>query len=95
MKFCSTCQEEFADKFSFCPVDGTPLTAVARAEEPSITAMPGNGGAVLLNSEPEPAFAGGRSLRRSCSSERSGAAWRIPSDDHGRCRAREPARSVN
>ena len=26
MKFCSTCQEEFADKFSFCPVDGTPLT---------------------------------------------------------------------
>ena len=28
MKFCSTCQEEFADKFGFCPVDGTPLTAV-------------------------------------------------------------------
>ena len=26
MKFCSTCREEFADKFSFCPVDGTPLT---------------------------------------------------------------------
>jgi TonB family protein len=26
MKFCSTCSEEFADKFSFCPVDGTPLT---------------------------------------------------------------------
>ena len=25
MKFCSTCKEEFADKFSFCPVDGTPL----------------------------------------------------------------------
>ena len=25
MKQCSTCQEEFADKFSFCPVDGTPL----------------------------------------------------------------------
>ncbi|MGA9997411.1 MAG: hypothetical protein WBP93_18475, partial [Pyrinomonadaceae bacterium] len=25
MKTCSTCQEEFADKFSFCPVDGTPL----------------------------------------------------------------------
>ncbi|HEY6122523.1 MAG TPA: hypothetical protein VIV66_21385, partial [Pyrinomonadaceae bacterium] len=22
MKSCSTCQEEFADKFSFCPVDG-------------------------------------------------------------------------
>ncbi|MBD0373516.1 MAG: energy transducer TonB, partial [Pyrinomonadaceae bacterium] len=26
MKRCSVCQEEFADKFSFCPVDGTPLT---------------------------------------------------------------------
>lgn len=29
MKFCSTCQEEFADKFSFCPVDGTPLNGLA------------------------------------------------------------------
>ncbi|HZE72453.1 MAG TPA: energy transducer TonB [Pyrinomonadaceae bacterium] len=39
MKFCSTCQEEFAEKFSFCPVDGTPLSAaVARIEEPSVTA---------------------------------------------------------
>jgi TonB family protein len=37
MKFCSTCQEEFADKFSFCPVDGTPLTAVAEKVEESIT----------------------------------------------------------
>ena len=43
MKFCSKCQEEFADKFSFCPVDGTPLTAVLPkvapnvAEDPSIT----------------------------------------------------------
>ena len=27
MKFCDTCQEEFADRFSFCPVDGTPLSA--------------------------------------------------------------------
>lgn len=34
MKFCSNCKEEFADKFSFCPVDGTPLTApVLEAEE--------------------------------------------------------------
>ncbi|HEY0319430.1 MAG TPA: hypothetical protein VGC66_00515, partial [Pyrinomonadaceae bacterium] len=38
MKQCSVCQEEFADKFSFCPVDGTPLNkpaaqAVAPAEE--------------------------------------------------------------
>jgi TonB family protein len=38
MKFCSVCEEEFADKFSFCPVDGTPLTPVApRVEEPSVT----------------------------------------------------------
>lgn len=37
MKFCSTCQEEFADKFSFCPVDGTPLTAVAEKVEESVT----------------------------------------------------------
>jgi TonB family protein len=25
MKRCNACQEEFADKFSFCPVDGSPL----------------------------------------------------------------------
>lgn len=37
MKFCSTCREEFADKFSFCPVDGTPLSAVVAeaAKEPA------------------------------------------------------------
>jgi len=28
MKFCETCKEQFADRFSFCPVDGTPLSAV-------------------------------------------------------------------
>ena len=38
MKFCSVCEEKFADKFSFCPVDGTPLTAVtANGDEPSVT----------------------------------------------------------
>src|SRR5215213_5603860 len=38
MKFCSECKEEFADKFSFCPVDGTPLTIVAPpVEDPSVT----------------------------------------------------------
>jgi TonB family protein len=38
MKFCSVCKEEFADKFSFCPVDGTPLTLVSQpVEEPSVT----------------------------------------------------------
>jgi TonB family protein len=40
MKFCSVCEEEFADKFSFCPVDGTPLTQVApKVDEPSVTAI--------------------------------------------------------
>src|SRR5882724_3774179 len=40
MKFCSNCKEEFADKFSFCPVDGTPLSpVVARLEEPSVTSV--------------------------------------------------------
>ncbi len=40
MKFCSKCQEEFADKFSFCPVDGTQLTVVSAnvADDPSVTA---------------------------------------------------------
>jgi TonB family protein len=38
MKFCSRCEEEFADKFSFCPVDGTALTVVEpQATEPSVT----------------------------------------------------------
>ena len=38
MKFCTRCEEEFADKFSFCPVDGTPLTVIAQQEaEPSLT----------------------------------------------------------
>jgi TonB family protein len=31
MKFCETCQEEFADRFSFCPVDGTPLSLAPAA----------------------------------------------------------------
>lgn len=34
MKFCNTCQEQFADRFSFCPVDGTPLGA---APAPSVS----------------------------------------------------------
>src|SRR4051812_40919147 len=37
MKQCSTCREEFADKFSFCPVDGTPLMEeVTEAARPSL-----------------------------------------------------------
>ncbi|HEV7746751.1 MAG TPA: energy transducer TonB [Pyrinomonadaceae bacterium] len=36
MKFCSTCKEEFADKFGFCPVDGTPLDMlVSKAQDNS------------------------------------------------------------
>jgi TonB family protein len=31
MKHCPTCQEEFANKFSFCPVDGTPLNEATAA----------------------------------------------------------------
>ena len=38
MKFCSVCKEEFADKFSFCPVDGNPLTVnTPPVEDPSLT----------------------------------------------------------
>src|SRR6266513_1066431 len=37
MKFCNSCQEQFADRFSFCPVDGTPLSAV-----PTPTVAPTN-----------------------------------------------------
>jgi TonB family protein len=37
MKFCNTCQEQFADRFSFCPVDGTPL-GVAPATSVSASA---------------------------------------------------------
>jgi len=39
MKFCTRCEEEFAEKFSFCPVDGSPLTAieVKPEQEPSLT----------------------------------------------------------
>src|SRR5688500_1985674 len=33
MKQCPTCQEEFADKFGFCPVDGTPLDGHVAAPE--------------------------------------------------------------
>src|SRR6266576_2958570 len=38
MKFCDTCQEEFADRFSFCPVDGTPLSAVPASPASTINA---------------------------------------------------------
>src|SRR6185503_1680426 len=53
MKFCSTCREEFADKFSFCPVDGTPLTAPVVQPEKKISSEP-----VITGRAATPAFAG-------------------------------------
>jgi TonB family protein len=63
MKFCSVCEEEFADKFSFCPVDGTPLVLVSpKVEDPSLTVskdnkppkieVPFNGSDASAESEP-------------------------------------------
>ncbi|HEX9544123.1 MAG TPA: energy transducer TonB [Pyrinomonadaceae bacterium] len=53
MKFCSTCKEEFADKFSFCPVDGTPLTVPVVEPEQKIASAP-----AITNHAATPAFAG-------------------------------------
>jgi TonB family protein len=55
MKFCTRCEEEFADKFSFCPVDGTPLTAVeVKSEEPSLTVSKEEPSLTVSKGEPEP-----------------------------------------
>ena len=64
MKFCSRCNEEFADKFSFCPVDGTPLTSMVvdseeasltvSKEDPSLTASRGDSGWTVSESAPPP-----------------------------------------
>ncbi len=52
MKFCSTCQEEFAEKFSFCPVDGTPLNGFVPRDEESVTRATAHEPAVPATSEP-------------------------------------------
>ena len=53
MKFCSRCEEEFADKFSFCPVDGTPLTLrSAQVEEPSLTISRDNDPSITQAQDP-------------------------------------------
>src|SRR6266550_6560332 len=53
MKFCSNCREEFADKFSFCPVDGTPLTVPVVQPEQKVASEP-----VITDRVATPAFAG-------------------------------------
>ena len=50
MKFCSTCKEEFDSKFSFCPVDGTPLVAAVGNDDESVT-RPAGQVAASLNSQ--------------------------------------------
>jgi TonB family protein len=53
MKFCSVCEEEFADKFSFCPVDGTPLTQVVpKVGDESVTAI--SDPSLTVNSDQKP-----------------------------------------
>ncbi|MEP6570913.1 MAG: energy transducer TonB, partial [Acidobacteriota bacterium] len=52
MKFCSTCKEEFADKFGFCPVDGTPLSVLVSQPVKSVDTPPSVNVASGLSSEP-------------------------------------------
>jgi TonB family protein len=62
MKFCNTCQEQFADRFSFCPVDGTPLgaspaTSVSASARDIETSYPVAETAVPKPSVSEPIYA--------------------------------------
>ncbi|MEP6919791.1 MAG: energy transducer TonB [bacterium] len=69
MKVCATCKEEFADKFSFCPVDGTPLNGFVpnqeetlQRQDDSVTRPAISDAPVFARSEPafarnEPAYA--------------------------------------
>lgn len=61
MKVCSTCKEDFADKFSFCPVDGTPLDALASEPEKEIVS-PASVSEPFVPSEPVLAGAGAMAL---------------------------------
>ena len=71
MKQCAICLEEFTEKFSFCPVDGTPLNGFAarRHHSRSIPCL-----SVLTSSRPSCAPTTAR-LRR-----------RLSPDDHRGCR---------
>jgi TonB family protein len=61
MKQCPTCQEEFANKFSFCPVDGTPLSdatpAIVASPTPDLPPMHLSGGAYAATAALVPAGA--------------------------------------
>ncbi len=61
MKQCSTCQDEFANKFSFCPVDGTPLTNISTVESSPMfdTAAPHVASAATIASAPAMALGSG------------------------------------
>jgi TonB family protein len=61
MKFCSTCKEEFADKFSFCPVDGTPLNVLVSEPENLVSSSP-NVAEPVAGGEPVLAGAGSRAM---------------------------------
>jgi TonB family protein len=41
MKRCSNCQEDFADRYLFCPVDGTPLDRDVTSKTPVTPDVPG------------------------------------------------------
>ena len=57
MKTCTACEEQFEDKFSFCPVDGTPLNLLA-----AVVAGYSGAGSIKLNdtriTSPSFSFAG-------------------------------------
>ena len=53
MKFCSTCQEEFADKFSFCPVDGTPLSTASVSSQREESAPASSNQGIVTDATPE------------------------------------------
>jgi len=61
MKVCSTCKEDFADKFSFCPVDGTPLDELVSEPEKEI-ASSASASEPFVPSEPVLAGAGSMAM---------------------------------
>ncbi len=62
MKFCSTCKEEFADKFSFCPVDGTPLNVLVSETEKNTDNSASGGVPIEPINADEPILAGAGSM---------------------------------